>query len=135
MCPTLEEYTDESVESIESWKSETITFSGTHKTKITAIEKSNKYTMYINGDHGTRMSREQTILVKKDNLWKYVKSMDIVSGDIVVLYKDGNFIETEVNQINYDNSKTHEVYLFDVEETDIFIAGNIVVHNYKSYAV
>jgi intein/homing endonuclease len=91
--------------------------------------------MYFNGDIGTSMSQEQTVLIKgSDGIWKYQVSNNIKIGDTLLKYnfeQDG-FDEIEVLEITRNKEEIVNVYKIDTEDVDTFIAGNIVVHNIKA---
>ena len=125
------EYTDESDQNIKDWNSETITFTEKLKSKIVKIRKQNKFTLYFNEDISKMFSGEQPILVKSNNIWKYINAQDISLGDIIMLYNLENDTNTEIAVESITKNKTNkrDVYAISIEDYDIFIAGGIIVHN------
>jgi hypothetical protein len=90
-----------------------------------------KPTLYLNNDESTRMSFEQVILVKPVNEnWQYLEVSQANIGDTMMKYNpELDLFETTVITNITEDVGERVVYGISVEETDTFIAGNIVVHN------
>ena len=130
-APTYTEYTDENDQSIEDWEAEMLT----NMTKVQSTVVNSvpyvKPTLYLNNDESTRMSFEQVILVKPVNgNWQYSQVSEANIGDTMMKYNPGLdlFEATVITNITEDEGD-RVVYGISVEETDTFIAGNVVVHN------
>jgi intein/homing endonuclease len=77
------------------------------------------------------MSLEQLMLAKpKDEDWQYLYSSQINIGDYYIKYDfdKKEFIPVEVITINEDDEPSL-TFAITVEDTDLFLAGNILVHN------
>jgi intein/homing endonuclease len=131
-APTYTEYTDESDQSIEDWEADML--SNIEKTPTTVISTVAyvKPTLYFNSDESTRISFEQIILIKPvDQNWKYLEASEAAIGDTIMKYDPAldSFEPIVIINITQDVGDDRVVYGISVEETDTFIAGNIVVHN------
>jgi hypothetical protein len=127
-----EEYTDESSESPEDWESAMLTNMRRIKTAVTNVIPSMKQTLYFNNDESTRMSFQQLVLVKPENEnWQYIQTLQIEVGDTIMTYSPelDEFVPTLVSNITIDDEETRATYAISVEDTDLFIAGNVLVHN------
>ena len=127
-----EEYTDESSESPEDWESAMLTNMRRIKTAVTNVIPSMKQTLYFNNDESTRMSFQQLVLVKPENEnWQYIQTLQIEVGDTIMTYspETDEFVPTIVTNITIDDEDTRPTYAISVEDTDLFIAGNVLVHN------
>lgn len=104
------------------------------QTEIVSIQPSVKSTtIYFNGDLTKRFSLEENILVKRDNMFSFISTVQVVVGDkFMNVDSEGNYSELSVTAIDYiDEDRT--VYRFDAEPTDNLIAANLVVHNGKTF--
>lgn len=104
------------------------------QTEIVAIQPSIKSTtVYFNNDTDIRFSLEENILVKRNNVFQFLSTSQVVVGDkFMKVDADGNYTELNVSSISYiDEDRT--VYRFDAEPTDNLIAANLVVHNGKTF--
>lgn len=102
-------------------------------TVVSAYPAIRATTIYFNDDITKRFSMEERILIKRDGFWKFANSATISVGDILLIKNQNNsFDETPITSINIvDEQRT--VYMFDCEPTDTLIAGDIVVHNGKTF--
>lgn len=131
-APTYTEYTDESNQPVEEWESEMLTNMIKVPTTVVSVVPTMKKTMYFNNDETTRVSLEQLMLVKPANdLWQYLYSGQLTVGDTIIRYnpETDTFIPTEVTNITLETEEPRDVYAISVEDTDLFIAGNMAVHN------
>ena len=90
-------------------------------------------TIYFNNDITKRFSLEEQILIKRDNMWKFTTSANIVVGDKFLTKNENHtFDETLVTATTIvDEERT--VFMFDCEPTDTLIAADMVVHNGKTF--
>lgn len=131
-APTYTEYTDESNQPVEEWESEMLTNMIKVPTTVVSVVPTMKKTMYFNNDETTRVSLEQLMLVKPANdLWQYLYSGQLTVGDTIIRYNPETdiFVPTEVTNITLETEEPRDVYAISVEDTDLFIAGNMAVHN------
>jgi hypothetical protein len=131
-APTYTEYTDESVQSPEEWEAEMLTNMSRIKTTVVSAVPSVKQTLYFNNDSGTRMSFNQLMLLKPSGEnWQYLETNQTAIGDYIIKYNpmSDSFEETEITNITIDEGGPRTVYAISVEDTDLFIAGNMLVHN------
>ncbi len=132
---TFDESVDESIINPYAWSSETITNMQRVATLIANITvKTVSATMTINNDITKKFSLEQGIFTKRDGIYTYRTTADLIVGDTILTFNEnlGIFVETPVESIEIDNNPA-VVYKFDAEPTDTLIAGNILVHNRKVY--
>jgi hypothetical protein len=130
---TFDEYVDESDPSYSPlMQTPTLTNTRLVKSNITGIVPLTKtQTLYYNNDISKRFSLEEKMLVKRDNVYSFIPSGNVMIGDFfIVKNEDNTFSEVEVTAIDYiDEDRT--VYRFNSEPIDHLIAGNLVVHNLK----
>ena len=132
---TFDESVDESIINPYAWSSETITNMQRVATLIANVTvKTVSATMTINNDIAKKFSLEQGIFTKRDGIYTYRTTADLIVGDTILTFNEnlGIFVETPVESIEIDNNPA-VVYKFDAEPTDTLIAGNILVHNRKVY--
>jgi len=91
-------------------------------------------TLILNGKTNQRFSLEQTILIKKNDIYYFGTTGILEIGDVMVeRQEDGSFLEIPVTDITIiDEQRT--VYQFDADPVDTLIAGGLVVHNSKRFA-
>lgn len=131
-APTYTEYTDESNQPVEQWEAEMLSNMERVKTTVVSVVPKIKETLYFNNDSSNRMSIEQLMLIKPQNEnWQYLYSSEANVGDTIIIYNPTNntFNPTEITSITVDEDDPRPVYAISVEDTDLFIAGNILVHN------
>jgi hypothetical protein len=131
----FDENLDESIQHPSEFASATMTNPVLSETTVVSITPAVKNTtMTINNEASTRMSLEQRVLVKTDNVWRYVQSGTIADGDTILMFnpEDETVSEVVVTSVEYVD-ETRDVFSFNAEQTDLFVAGNIVVHNGKTY--
>jgi len=103
-------------------------------TTVVSVQPSTKAaTIYFNDDITKRFSMEEQILIKRDSFWQFTNSATITIGDTFLTKNNENiFVETPVISATIvDEERT--VFQFDCEPTDTLIAGDIVVHNVKTF--
>jgi intein/homing endonuclease len=63
--------------------------------------------------------------------WQYLETNQASIGDSIYRYNPENdsFVETEITNITVDDGGPRTTYAISVEDTDLFIAGNMLVHN------
>jgi hypothetical protein len=131
-APTYTEYTDESSQSPEEWETEMLSGMQKVQTTVVSVVPKVKETLYFNNDTSNRISIEQLMLLKpQDEVWQYLYASEANIGDTFMTFNpDANsFTPTQITDITLDADDPREVYAISVEDTDLFIAGNIVVHN------
>ena len=130
----FDEYVDESAEVvIGSMETSTLTNPRLEKSSIVGIVPLTKtQTLYYNGDISKRFSLEEKILIKRNNVYKFVSSGNVEVGDFYInKNEDNSLTEVQITQVDYiDEDRT--VYRFNSEPIDHLIAGNMVVHNLKN---
>ena len=97
------------------------------------IESVKDITMTINNDTESRFSLEQTILIKRNNVYFFGSTGILEKGDTIVERVNGEFIETVVDEITMIDEQ-RKVYEFDAAPHDILIANGLIVHNKKFFA-
>jgi intein/homing endonuclease len=78
------------------------------------------------------MSFNQLMLLKPSGEnWQYLETNQTAIGDYIIRYNpmSDSFEETEITNITIDEGGPRTVYAISVEDTDLFIAGNMLVHN------
>jgi hypothetical protein len=131
-APTYTEYSDESLQNPEEWEAEMLSSMQKVQTTVVSVVPKVKETLYFNNDTSNRISIEQLMLLKPQNeMWQYLYASEANIGDTFMTYSpDANtFAPTQITEITLDADDPREVYAISVEDTDLFIAGNIVVHN------
>jgi hypothetical protein len=89
--------------------------------------------MYFNGDMSKRFSLEQTVLVKRNDVYMFITTGTVEAGDVILQrVENQGFTEIKVESINTID-ETRNVYQLDASPIDALIAGDIVVHNLKMY--
>jgi hypothetical protein len=131
---TWDELIDESFGAPYDEPSATLTNVVLNTTRVISTYPSVKATtMYFNDDITKRFSLEEQILIKRDDMWRFSNSATITVGDIFLTKNENQtFDETLVTSINMIDEE-RIVYMFDCEPTDTLIAGNILVHNGKTF--
>jgi hypothetical protein len=131
---TWDELIDESFGAPYDEPSATLTNITLNTTRIVSVQPSIKAaTVYFNNDLNKRFSLEEQMLIKRNDMWQFTNSGSIVLGDILITKNaDNSFGETPVTAINVVDAE-RVVYMFDCEPTDTLIAGDIVVHNGKTF--
>lgn len=131
-APTYTEYSDESLQNPAEWEAEMLSNMQRVQTTVVSVVPKVKETLYFNNDTSNRISIEQLILLKPQNdIWQYLYASEANIGDTIMVYNPDvdTFIPTEITSITMDEDDPRQVYAISVEDTDLFIAGNIVVHN------
>ena len=130
--PTFDQLIDESLGETYLWNATEITGLTLIKSSVANITPSEKSVMTINNDDSMKFSREQTILVKRDGTYSFIKTGMLEVGDILfkINESDTGFDELPVTSIEMiDGFET--VYKFDAEPTDLLVAGGLALHNLK----
>ena len=116
-----------------TWRSNALNNMQMIKSVISNIIESVKdVTLVINEDLSKRFSLEQTVLLKRNEIYFFGTTGIIEVGDIVVINKDESFIEVPVFNLSLIDEERY-VYEFDAAPHDILIAGDVVVHNRKAF--
>jgi hypothetical protein len=88
-------------------------------------------TLYFNGDMSKRFSLTERMLMKRNDIYQYIPSGDVVVGDIYIgLDANNNICENPVTQVDIVTEQRN-VYRYSVEPVDHLFAGGMAVHNYK----
>ena len=96
--------------------------------------KINGNNLTINNNMNQRFSLEQTVLLKRNNIYFFGSTGQLEVGDILLEKQEsGEFNEITVNSIEFIDEQ-RKVYEFDATPNDLLIAGNLVVHNRKIFA-
>jgi intein/homing endonuclease len=101
-------------------------------TTVVSVVPSVRQTLYFNNDEGMRMSFTQLILIKPTGEnWQYLETSQASIGDNIIKINPttGEFFETEITNITVDDGGPRTVYAISVEDNDLFVAGNMAVHN------
>jgi hypothetical protein len=69
--------------------------------------------------------------VKRESIYKFVQSSELLVGDIVLDSQLNEVVITSVENERMEDDHSVNVYLIDVETIDLFIANNIITHNKK----
>ena len=131
---TWDELIDESFGTPYDEPSATLTNAILNTTKVVSVVPALKAaTIYFNDDITKRFSLEEQILIKRNDMWRFANSANIVVGDkLLTKNEDHSFDETLVTATTVvDEERT--VYMFDCEPTDTLIAADMVVHNGKTF--
>ena len=133
--PGFDELVDESNLDPYTWTSSQITNASYGITKVTKVIESTKTSvMTINGLNSKKYSLEQGIMVKRNNQITFIVSGQLAVGDIVY---SANLDTKEIEELPVTSIEIiegeHQVYQFNMEPGDLFIAGGLVVHNRKAY--
>ena len=133
--PGFDELQDETDMDPFLWTSSQITNFNIGATKVTNVVESTKTSaMTINGLQSKKYSLEQSMMVKRNDQIGFVVSGQLAVGDILYV---PNFETKEVEELPVTSIEIiegeHQVYMFNMEPGDLFIAGNLVLHNYKAY--
>lgn len=130
---TFDEYIDESKDGYKGHLySKTLTNPRVVQCTVDKITPSTRNeTLYFNGDIKKRFSLTERMLMKRNGIYQYLVSSDVVVGDIYLARNEDNTIsEKPITQV--DNiTETRNVYRYSVEPVDHLFAGDMVVHNYK----
>lgn len=130
---TFDEYIDELEDGYKGYLySKTLTNPRVVECTVEGITPSTRAeTIYFNGDMSKRFSLTERMLMKRNNIYQYIPSSDVVVGDIYICRNEDNTIGekpiTEVTSV----TETRNVYRYSVEPVDHLFAGDMVVHNYK----
>jgi hypothetical protein len=128
-----DELVDESFGSPYDDPSPTLTNASRVTTTISSVRGSQRSTtVHFNNNLSKRFSLEEQILIKKDGMYQFVVSGQIVVGDRLIEISGNEFVDTLVTSVDLIN-EDRTVYTFDCEPTDTIIAGNIVCHNLKYF--
>jgi hypothetical protein len=124
--------TDETVDTIMSWSTGTLTPLELTTSTITAIvtEKPVDYYLSLNGD---LMTPEHPVLVRHEGTHKFMQAGDIHIG-YEVLKRTGESL-TDLEWVTVTSNDfieaTDMVYLFDAEDDDVLFTANMLTHNFK----
>lgn len=130
---TFDEYIDESKDGYKGYLySKTMTNLKMVQCTVEGITPSTRNeTLYFNGDMNKRFSLTERMLMKRNNIYQYIVSSDVVVGDIYLARNEDNTIsEKPITKID-SVTETRTVYRYSVEPVDHLFAGDMLVHNYK----
>lgn len=130
---TFDEYIDESKDGYKGYLySKTMTNLKMVQCTVEGITPSTRNeTLYFNGDMNKRFSLTERMLMKRNNIYQYIVSADVVVGDIYLARNEDNTIsEKPITKID-SVTETRTVYRYSVEPVDHLFAGDMLVHNYK----
>jgi hypothetical protein len=121
---------DETVDSVATWSSRSLTPTSMRVTKVKHILQVKEVPAYmrINGDY---FSLRQAIMVLRDGEYKFVLSNTVKLGDRVINRKGPALEDLEFTLVTdlITIFSPETVYQFDTEEGDIFFTENMLVHN------
>lgn len=132
---TWDEFVNESEIDPYTWSSNSLSNIKMVETEIVGVIPSVKdITITINGDTSKRFSLEQTVLIKKNDVYFFGTTGVLDIGDIMLQRNsDGTYSEIEIVSTQLiDEERT--VYQFQASPYDILIAGDLAVHNAKGFA-
>jgi hypothetical protein len=130
---TFDEYIDELEEGYKGYLySKTLTNLRTVKCTVQGIIPGTRSeTVYFNGDTSKRFSLTERMLMKRNNIYQYIPSGDVVVGDIYLgRNADNTITEKPITEITKP-TENRNVYRYSVGPVDHLFAGDMVVHNYK----
>ena len=98
-------------------------------TIVNAIPITKDSYLYFNGEVDIKFSLEQPMFVKKDQEFEIIPSGIVAVGDYLIkIDENGNIVQSLVESIDIVE-ETSNMFLFDCEPQDWFIAGGYLVHN------
>jgi hypothetical protein len=109
---------------LDSWTSNNLDDATFTTTAVTNIIKSTWEGYYLLNNK-LKVTYEHTMLVKRDDLWKFTQMENVVVGDYVVDSEGDTIL---VTSIQYVNSPVETVSI-DTEVKDLYFANDILVHN------
>lgn len=130
---TWDELVDEITDPYVEQSYENISNSRLIKTQIISASNSTKaFTIIINDDMDKRFSLEEKVFIKRNGLNMFDEAKNIIPGDFIYEIVDGVMTPVIVhNTTVIDQVRT--VCMFNAYPTDTIIAGNMVVHNSKTF--
>jgi hypothetical protein len=113
-----------------AWTSEnpSITTTDTIVVNATKIEA---FAIYNINKGLLKATAEHIHLVKREAIYMFVQSSELLVGDIVLDSQLNEVVITSVENERMEDDHSVNVYLIDVETIDLFIANNIITHNKK----
>lgn len=118
---------------IETWSSESIIDDMIVETSIKGIKVHRvAATLTLNGSKTRRFSLDHVILIKRNDVYMFAKAGTIAIGDYLVYDINNKATDVLVEKIVYIDEET-DVYEFSLDTYDLFIAGDIIVHNAKNF--
>lgn len=129
----FDEYIDESKEGYKGYLySKTMTNTEIVQATVQSVVPSTREkTMYFNDDINKRFSLTERMLMKRNDIYQYIPSGDVVVGDIYIgLDSNNNICENLITKIDVVEEHRN-VYRYSVEPVDHLFAGGMAVHNYK----
>jgi len=130
---TFDEYIDESKDGYKGYLySKTLTNIRVVQCTVEGITPSTRNeTVIFNNDPNKRFSLTERMLMKRNNIYQYIPSGDVVVGDIYLARNEDNTISEKPITHIANPTETRNVYRYNVEPVDHLFAGDMVVHNYK----
>ena len=96
---------------------------------IKKITKYNVSSVYSINEDAFTTSFDHMNIVKSNGIWKMMETYELKVGDSLL---DENGNEILINSIEKINGE-FSVYKLDVDNNNLFIAGNVLTHNLKEY--
>lgn len=104
-----------------------------HTTNIFKLKCMNSQTTYVTGEHPIRVV--ERLENGKYSEEKWVKVKDLVRGQHYVRLSDSSEDEKYAHILKLEKMETDEnVYNFEVEDDNSYVANNMVVHNCQSFS-
>lgn len=130
---TFDEYIDELEDGYKGYLySKTLTNPRVVQCTVEGITSSTRNeTLIFNNDSNKRFSLTERMLMKRNNIYQYIPSGDVVVGDIYIARNEDNTIVEKPITAVTSITETRNVYRYNVEPVDHLFAGDMVVHNYK----
>lgn len=113
-----------------NFSSESLTGNGLVEVNVVGITPSTKYSnIAFNGDSTKKYSSTQPFFIKRGSSYQVIISAEIEEGDYLIqVAEDGSLSEILVTSVDVEMVEC-EVYQFNCEPQDWFIAGDYLVHN------
>jgi hypothetical protein len=109
---------------LDSWTSNNLDDATFTTTAVTNIIKSTWEGYYLLNNK-LKVTYEHTMLVKRDDLWKFTQMENVVVGDYIVDSEGDTILVTSVQYVN----SPVETVSIDTEIKDLYFANDILVHN------
>lgn len=116
---------------IYSWQSRSIDNPVLVETTVKVVQEFNHGTIiYFNGDVNGKMSLEEPVLVKRNDVYEFITSGMVVPGDIVLRYaqEEDKFHEMTIQSIDSEDGD-FTTYNLITEPQNMLLVNGLVVHN------
>jgi hypothetical protein len=130
---TFDEYIDELADGHKGYLySKTLTNTRVVECTVQGIIPSTRNeTVIFNNDPNKRFSLTERMLMKRNGVYQYIVSSDVVVGDLYIARNEDNTISEKPITHIQNPTETRNVYRYNVEPVDHLFAGDMLVHNYK----